>query len=93
MVGKTEEWEAAGKIPDEVYKKCAQDGLLLPIAFGRSIPREFAHFPIIGGIKPEEWNGFHDFILWDELLRGGAISSIFIGLVGFTFRLGSTVFL
>ncbi|KAL1961161.1 hypothetical protein VTO42DRAFT_3106 [Malbranchea cinnamomea] len=80
VVGKTEEWEAAGKIPDEVYKKCARDGLLLPIAFGRSIPREFAHYPIIGGIKAEEWNGFHDFILWDELLRGGAISSIFIGL-------------
>ena len=33
------------------------------------------------GIKPSEWDGFHDMILWDELMRGGSIASIFIGLV------------
>ena len=63
-----------------MYKKCAEDGLLVPIAGGKSIPKEWQHYPIIGGIKPEEWNGFHDFVLWDELYRGGAISSIFVGL-------------
>ena len=37
---------------------------------------------IAAGIKAEEWNGFHDFILWDELYRGApSISSAFIGLV------------
>ena len=45
-----------------------------------SIPKEWEHYPIVGGIKPEEWNGFHDFVLWDELYRGGAIGSIFVGL-------------
>ncbi|PGG97886.1 hypothetical protein AJ79_09058 [Helicocarpus griseus UAMH5409] len=80
VIDKTEEWQAAGKVPDEVYHKCARDGLLLTIAFGKSIPPEFAHYPIIGGIKASEWNGFHDFVLWDELFRGGAISSIFVGL-------------
>ncbi|KLJ12465.1 hypothetical protein EMPG_12504 [Blastomyces silverae] len=80
VVDKTDEWRAAGKVPDEVYLKCARDGLLLPIAFGKSIPEEFAHYPIIGGIKASEWNGFHDLVLWDELYRGGAISSIFVGL-------------
>jgi hypothetical protein len=53
----------------------------VPIAAGKSIPKEWAHYPIIGGIKAEEWNGFHDFILWDELARAGAIASLFTGLV------------
>jgi hypothetical protein len=55
--------------------------LLVPIAAGKSIPPQWSHYPIIGGIKADEWDGFHDFVLWDELFRGGAISSIFIGLV------------
>ncbi|KAL2850625.1 acyl-CoA dehydrogenase/oxidase [Aspergillus pseudoustus] len=78
--GNIEDWEAAGKIPDSVYQKCARDGLLLPLAFGSSIPKEFAACAIIGGIKAEQWDGFHDSALWDELVRGGAIASIFIGL-------------
>ena len=77
----TEAWEAAGEVPKEIYLKCAKDGLLMPIAAGRRIPKEWYGYPIIGGIKPEEWNGFHDMVLWDELYRGGAISSIFVGLV------------
>ncbi|EXJ59842.1 hypothetical protein A1O7_03989 [Cladophialophora yegresii CBS 114405] len=53
----------------------------MPIAAGRAIPREWAgKYPIIGDIKPEEWDGFHDLVLWDELYRGGAVSSIFVGL-------------
>ena len=78
---RTEEWEAAGEVPKDVYLKCAKDGLLMPIAAGRKIPKEWYGYPIIGGIKPEEWDGFHDLVLWDELYRGGAISSIFVGLV------------
>ncbi|KUJ17962.1 acyl-CoA dehydrogenase NM domain-like protein [Mollisia scopiformis] len=82
VVGNEEEWEKVGKIPDDVYEKCARDGLLVPIAFGNRIPREWGHYPIAAGIKAEEWNGFHDFILWDELFRGASsISSQFIGLV------------
>ncbi|KAK5077626.1 hypothetical protein LTR70_000953 [Exophiala xenobiotica] len=77
---RTEEWEAAGVVPKEVYIKCAEDGLLMPIAAGRKIPKEWYGYPIIGRIKPEEWDGFHDLVLWDELYRGGAISSIFVGL-------------
>ncbi len=67
-------------MPKEIYHKCARDGLLVPISFGRKIPPEYANYPIIGGIKASEWNGFHDFVLWDELYRGGAISSIFVGV-------------
>jgi hypothetical protein len=81
FMDKSDEWEALGQIPDEVYAKCARDGLLVPISGGKSIPKEWEKYGIIGGIKAEEWDGFHDFILWDELLRAGAIASIFIGLV------------
>ncbi|KAF8855110.1 acyl-CoA dehydrogenase-like protein [Acephala macrosclerotiorum] len=82
VAGKEEEWEKVGKIPDDVYEKCARDGLLVPIAFGSRIPKEWGHYPIAAGIPASEWNGFHDFILWDELFRGApSISSQFIGLV------------
>ncbi|KAF2085640.1 acyl-CoA dehydrogenase-like protein [Saccharata proteae CBS 121410] len=78
---KLEDWETAGKVPNEMYEKCASDGLVVPIAFGARIPAQYSNYPIIGNISPSEWNGFHDFILWDELFRSGALASVFIGLV------------
>ncbi|KAH7014468.1 acyl-CoA dehydrogenase-like protein [Microdochium trichocladiopsis] len=77
----SEEWEAAGAVPPELYNKCAEAGLLVPIASGKSIPADWARYGIIAGIGAEEWDGFHDFILWDELTRGGNIANLFIGLV------------
>lgn len=74
-------WEAAGQIPESIYAQCARDGLLVPISAGNRIPTEWTQYGIIAGIKASEWDGFHDFILWDELLRAGSIASIFIGLV------------
>ncbi|KAG9244510.1 acyl-CoA dehydrogenase-like protein [Calycina marina] len=44
-------------------------------------PSEWAHYPIAAGIRAAEWDGFHDFIIWDELYRAPSISSAFIGLV------------
>jgi alkylation response protein AidB-like acyl-CoA dehydrogenase len=68
-------------IPGSIYRECAKAGFLVPIASGKSIPKQWFRYPIIGGIKPEEWDGFHDFVLWDELVRGGAIASLFLGLL------------
>jgi hypothetical protein len=88
IAGKEEEWEKLGKIPDDIYQKCAKAGLLVPIAFGHRIPAEWGHYPIAAGIKASEWDGFHDFILWDELFRGApSISSVFIGLVSIVTKL------
>ncbi|KAH8658463.1 acyl-CoA dehydrogenase-like protein [Xylariales sp. PMI_506] len=81
FASKAEEWEAAGAVPPEIYAKCAEAGLLVPIASGKTIPKEWEKYGIIAGIKAEEWDGFHDLILWDELTRGGNIASVFIGLV------------
>ncbi|KAK3201561.1 hypothetical protein GRF29_185g1339457 [Pseudopithomyces chartarum] len=76
-----EEWAASGVVPPTLYATCAKAGFLVPIASGKSIPKQWSNYPIIGGIKSEEWDGFHDFVLWDELLRGGSIAPLFIGLV------------
>lgn len=82
LSGHEEEWQAAGKVPDDVYLKCAQAGLLVPIAAGNKIPAEWGSYPIAAGIPAAEWDGFHDFVLWDELYRGTpSISSAFVGLV------------
>jgi hypothetical protein len=52
------------------------------MACGSRIPKEFSNYPIIAGIKAEEWNGFHDLVMWDEIFRGAAsISAAFVGLV------------
>lgn len=80
-MGKSEEWEAAGAVPPEFYQECAKAGLLVPISAGKAIPKEWEKYGIVAGIPAEEWDGFHDFIMWDELTRGGAIASLFIGLV------------
>ncbi|KAF2035621.1 acyl-CoA dehydrogenase-like protein [Setomelanomma holmii] len=77
----TDAWNEAGRVDPAVYQKCAEAGLLVPIAFGKSIPPQWSKYPIIGGIKPEDWDGFHDFVLWDELIRAGGLASLFIGLV------------
>jgi alkylation response protein AidB-like acyl-CoA dehydrogenase len=53
----------------------------VPIAFGKSIPPQWSKYPIIGNIAPQDWDGFHDFVLWDELIRSGGLASVFIGLV------------
>lgn len=53
----------------------------MPIAFGKSIPAQWSSYPIIGGVDAAAWDGFHDLILWDELLRSGGLASLFIGLV------------
>jgi hypothetical protein len=67
-------WEENEKLPQAIYRKAAADGLLMPMASGSSIPKEWADkFPIIGGIVPTQWDGFHDFIIHSELNRIGGI--------------------
>jgi alkylation response protein AidB-like acyl-CoA dehydrogenase len=77
----TDAWNEAGRVDPAIYSKCASAGLLVPIAFGKSIPPQWSKYRIIGNISPAEWDGFHDFVLWDELIRAGGLASLFIGLV------------
>jgi hypothetical protein len=69
-----QEYEETRVSPPELYKKAAADGLLMPFAAGSRIPEEWRGvFPIIGGVKPEEWDGFHDVIMHDEVGRAGGV--------------------
>ncbi|KGO36371.1 Acyl-CoA dehydrogenase, N-terminal [Penicillium expansum] len=78
----TLEWEQSPSLPDSLYEKAAKDGLIMPMAAGAEIPQEWrGKYPIIGNVTPEEWDGFHDFIIHDEFGRVGGIG-IENGLVG-----------
>ncbi|PWN46579.1 acyl-CoA dehydrogenase NM domain-like protein, partial [Violaceomyces palustris] len=79
-------WEAAGIMTDDtVYQQAAKDGILLVFALGVRVPRKFYELAggiqLPGGIRPEEWNNIHDYIIWDELNRVGSNGAL-MGIVG-----------
>ncbi|KAG8163145.1 hypothetical protein KVR01_007623 [Diaporthe batatas] len=81
-------WEKTASIPDWIYEQAAKDGLLMPIAAGPSIPPEWkGKYPIIGDVSAEEWDGFHDLIVHDEIGRTGGIG-LENGLFGGTVWVG-----
>lgn len=69
-----QEYEESGTYPRELYERAARDGILMPLAAGCKIPEEWHNmFPIIGGIPPDQWDGFHDVIMHDEFGRIGGV--------------------
>ncbi|EKG16048.1 Acyl-CoA dehydrogenase [Macrophomina phaseolina MS6] len=71
------EWEEATTVPHSAYVDAAKAGLLMPMAAGSRIPDEWwGRFPIMGDVRPEEWDGFHDFVIHDELMRVGGIGYV-----------------
>jgi len=59
----------------------------LPGCVGKPWPTEYAGPRIAGGVQPEEWDYFHELILYDELWRCGAggiagaiLTGVYIGL-------------
>ncbi|GAA6058661.1 hypothetical protein JCM10212_004072 [Sporobolomyces blumeae] len=78
------EWEEETKVVDpNVYEQMGKDGLLLCLAFGAKIPKKWANpdGAVFGGVKAEEWDGFHDMILIDEIHRCGSLG-VGQGLLG-----------
>ncbi|GAA5972624.1 hypothetical protein JCM21900_006766 [Sporobolomyces salmonicolor] len=70
------EWEEETKVVDPaVYRQMGDDGLLICLAFGAKIPKKWAKpdGTVFGGVKVDEWDGFHDMILIDELHRCGSL--------------------
>lgn len=75
-------WDEAKAIPREVWRKCYEGGWL-PGVVGAPWPTEWAGSNIAGGVKPEEWDSFHELILFDEVARcgsGGVCWGLFAGL-------------
>lgn len=80
-------YEEAGVITDdEAYKRAAKDGVLFAFATGVHVDPKIAKIAqsvgvgLPSGIKPEEWNNIHDYIIWDELNR--CASPVLMGLIG-----------
>ncbi|CAH7675381.1 acyl-CoA dehydrogenase/oxidase [Phakopsora pachyrhizi] len=84
LVDQAHDWEENGSIDHKTYERAAQDGLILPNLGGLRIPKEWTrHGKIIGDIPADQWDGFHAFILQDELSRcgsAGAVGGLFSGL-------------
>lgn len=97
LIGIGSKYEDAGILTDdEAFKRCAKDGVLLVFATGVSVAPKFAEMAkaegisLPAGIKPEEWNNIHDYIIWDELNRCG--SSVLTGLTaGHTYGCGPII--
>lgn len=66
-----DEWDDARKVPREIHKKCGDAGFL-PLCVGLPWNTEYGGTNVIGGVKPEELDTFHELILVDELSRCGA---------------------
>lgn len=75
------EWDEKKALPKEIFRKCFQAGWL-PGVVG-FWPTEYAGSKIMGGIKPEEFDVFHELIILDELSRcgsGGVVWGLMEGL-------------
>ncbi|RQM06618.1 hypothetical protein DH86_00001250, partial [Scytalidium sp. 3C] len=68
------EWENAGKVPDEVFKRHAELGYL-------AVTTGLDNIPWPGGIPAKEWDNWHTLILTDEINRVG-YSGVLWGLGG-----------
>jgi len=76
------DWDEEKSIPRDVWKKCADAGWLAGVV-GPPWPTQYVGDRILGGVKAEEFDYFHEFIIHDEVSRcgsGGLVWGLFIGL-------------
>jgi len=76
------EWDENYALAPDLMEKCAKAGWL-PAVIGPPWPTEYVGTNLIGGLKPEEYDVFHELVLTDELCRcgsGGVIWGVCGGL-------------
>lgn len=76
------EWDEEKSLPRDVWKKCADAGWLAGVV-GPPWPSQYVGDRILGGVKAEQFDFFHEFIIHDEVSRcgsGGLVWGLFIGL-------------
>ena len=78
----THEWDESGQtVPKEVFKKCGQAGILTAV-LGPPWPTKLVpHIQPPGGIPAQEFDNFHEFIVFDELSRAASAGTLW-GLFG-----------
>ncbi|GIC84206.1 acyl-CoA dehydrogenase family protein [Aspergillus udagawae] len=70
-----EEWEQQGSVPIEVQTRHAELGYTAVAAF--PLAKDYLHGQRLpGDIDPQEWDGFHDLIVIDELARCGYLGIV-----------------
>lgn len=65
------EWDEKKELPKDLFQKVYQAGFL-PAVVGGPWPTQYAGDHIAGGVKPEQWDIFHEYILLDEVSRAGS---------------------
>lgn len=72
-----EEWEEAGVVPQDAIRKHAQLGYMAVSVYPLAVEQITAMGQRLpGDIKPEDWDGFHDLIVIDEIARCGYLGVI-----------------
>jgi len=66
------EWSEANKVPQSLLKEAYKAGWLPALVDPHKWHTEYAGEHIIGGIKPHQYDAFHNYIVHDELGRVGA---------------------
>ncbi|KAI8609748.1 putative acyl-CoA dehydrogenase [Chytriomyces sp. MP71] len=66
------EWDTEGKVPLSVYRKFGEVGFLSCIIGVFPWPEYVPHTPPVG-IKPQEWDMFHELVVLDEMNRIGSV--------------------
>lgn len=64
------EWDEKKAIPKEIWGKCYEAGWL-PGVISAPWPTKYVGDKLAGGIRPEEFDIFHELILIDEVARTG----------------------
>jgi len=77
------EWDEAKQLPSDLRKKCVS---WLPGIVG-AWPTKYVGDRILGGVRPEEWDVFHELIIHDELSRTGGAGLIWGLMEGITIGL------
>ncbi|TPX30676.1 hypothetical protein SmJEL517_g05811 [Synchytrium microbalum] len=63
------QFENDKQVPRTLYSSFGQRGLLVPALGMRPWPSKYAPCDPPGGVKPSEWNIFHELIMADEMSR------------------------
>lgn len=65
------EWDEAKKIPKELFLLAGKRNVLA-LALGPPWPSKYVPNDIIGGVKLDEYDAFHELIMIDESARTGS---------------------
>ncbi len=65
------EWDEAKSFPKSFFKKSYEFGIL-GATVGAPWQTKYAGSKLAGGLKPEQFDSFHDLILIDEMARTGS---------------------